>query len=543
MPQDAAAQAPAKTLTERLDALFAPWDRTDEPGLVVGVAKDGEVTYRRGFGMASLETALANTPNTRMRIGSISKHFTCLLALLLAEDGKLDLDQPIRAYIPELAGPGGEPTLRQLMQHRGGSRCYLDIGFIGHGMSVPPLGRALAIQQRQSGRNFAPGEAMIYNNGGYHLVSIAIERVGGAPFEAQLKTRLFDVVGMPDTASIPSDYFITPGIAAMHLPSRHGWRRGLFASDEIRGEGAIVSTVDDMLRWTAHLRARDRFGSAKSWAALTERPRYDDGSTGAYALGLLIGDYRGRPIVHHSGGVSGGTAQMLTFPDDGLDVVLLCNGARNADVGKLSQQAADILLEDRLGPATPTISAEAFKPLLGDYWSPQNRMIYSLLDEEGVLKLAIAKSPVGAPLVRGDDARLFCPASGIGEISVRPVGAQLEVSFGGETLVYDQLVESNGDAQAFASAAAGRYASADADATAMIETNGEELTLSLSDGLGKVVAPLSVLSPTVAYSRPKGPMAVFRTTLSLDIDGGRATGFRLNTPRTRDLEFQRLADA
>ena len=97
MPQDAVTAAPAKTLTERLDALFAPWDRTDEPGLVVGVAKDGEVTYRRGFGMASLETALANTPKTRMRIGSISKHFTCLLALLLAEDGKLDLDQPIRA--------------------------------------------------------------------------------------------------------------------------------------------------------------------------------------------------------------------------------------------------------------------------------------------------------------------------------------------------------------------------------------------------------------------------------------------------------------
>ena len=78
-----------------------------------------------------------------MRIGSTSKHFTCLLALLLAEDGKLDIDAPIRTYIPELTGPGGEPTLRQLMQHRGGSRCYLDIGFIGHGMSVPPAGRAL----------------------------------------------------------------------------------------------------------------------------------------------------------------------------------------------------------------------------------------------------------------------------------------------------------------------------------------------------------------------------------------------------------------
>ena len=543
MPQDAAAQAPAKTVTERLDALFAPWDRTDEPGLVVGIAKDGEVIYRRGFGMASLETSVANTPKTRMRIGSISKHFTCLLALLLAEDGKLDLDQPIRAYIPELTGPGGEPSLRQLMQHRGGSRCYLDIGFIGHGMSVPPIGRALEIQVRQQGRNFAPGAAMIYNNGGYHLVSIAIERVGGAPFEAQLKSRLYDVVGMLDTASIPSDYFITPGIAAMHLPSRHGWRRGLFASDEIRGEGAMVSTVDDMLRWTAHLRARDRFGSPSSWAALTERPRYAAGSLGDYALGLLVGAYRGRPIVHHSGGVSGGTAQMLTFPDDGVDIVLLCNGARNADVGKLSQQAADIVLEGRLGPETPTIPAAEAKPLLGDYWSAQTRMIYSLVDEDGVLKLSLAKSPGGAPLVRGDDRRFVCPAGGIGEIAVARQGEGLLISFGGETLRYDRLAGGTGDAEAFAAAARGRYASDDADTIAVIEPQGEELRLSLSDGLGRVVAPLSVLSPTVAYSRPRGTMAVFRTTLSLDVEGGRATGFRLNTPRTRNLEFRRLATA
>src|SRR5580704_9467724 len=202
MPADSgAAETPVKTVDEQLDAIFAPWNRTDEPGMVVGVVKDGATIYRRGFGMASLETGAANTPATRMRIGSISKHFTCLLALLLAEDAKLDLDQPIRTYIPELTGPGGEPTLRQLMQHRGGSRCYLDLSFVGHGMAVPPVGHALALQQRQKSRNFAPGEAMIYNNGGYHLVSIAIERVGGAPFEDQLRTRLFAPLGMNDTAS------------------------------------------------------------------------------------------------------------------------------------------------------------------------------------------------------------------------------------------------------------------------------------------------------------------------------------------------------
>ena len=107
MPDAGTIETPAKTVAERLDALFAPWNRTDEPGLVVGVVKDGALIYRRGFGMASLESAAANTPATRMRIGSTTKHFTCLLALLLAEEGKLDLDAPIRTYVAELTGPGG----------------------------------------------------------------------------------------------------------------------------------------------------------------------------------------------------------------------------------------------------------------------------------------------------------------------------------------------------------------------------------------------------------------------------------------------------
>jgi CubicO group peptidase (beta-lactamase class C family) len=166
----------SNAVVQQLDTLFAPWNRTDAPGLVVGVSMAGKPLYRRGFGMASLEFGIAASPTTRMRIGSTSKHFTCLLALLLAEDSKLSIDAPIRTYIPELVGPGGEPTLRELMQHRGGSRCYLDIGFLSHGSTTPSKGYALATQVRQTGRNFPPGEAALYNNGGYHLVSLAIER-------------------------------------------------------------------------------------------------------------------------------------------------------------------------------------------------------------------------------------------------------------------------------------------------------------------------------------------------------------------------------
>jgi D-aminopeptidase len=533
-------KAPAKSVTEQLDALFVPWSRTDEPGLVVGVVKDGATIYRRGFGMASLETAVANTPKTRMRIGSTSKHFTCLLALLLAEEGKLDMDAPIRTYIPELAGPGGEPTVRQLVQHRGGSRCYLDLGFIGHGMAVPPRGHALEAQARQSGRNFAPGSAMIYNNGGYHMVSIAIERVGGAPFEAQLKARLFDVVGMPDTASIPSDHDITPGIATMHTPGRNGWRRGLFPSDEVRGEGAIVSTIDDMLRWMAHLRTRDRFGSPKTWAALTELPRYDDGSLGVYALGLIVGQYRGLNIVHHSGGVMGGTSQMLTLPDDGLDVIVMANGGRDANPVRLAEQVVDIVLADRVGPETPTVATKDFEPMLGDWWSEKTGMVYSLIDEAGVLKLGMAKSAQGAPLEPASDGRLVSPAGGIGEISLEPKGDRLTIRFGGESADYRRLVEDEADAAAFAMAATGAYRSDDADATATIEQQDDRLALRVSNGLGAVRSVLTALGPTLAVAKPKSSPAGFQAAIGLIVEDGQPVGFRLDTPRTRNLEFRRV---
>jgi D-aminopeptidase len=541
MPAADAAEPVVKTVAEQLDALFAPWNRTDEPGLVVGVAKDGALIYRRGFGMASLEHAVANTPKTRMRIGSTSKHFTCLLALLLAEEGKLDMDASIRTYLPELTGPGGEPTLRQLVQHRGGSRCYLDLGFVGHGMNVPPRGAALKAQVRQSGRNFAPGTAMIYNNGGYHLVSIAIERIGGAPFEEQLKTRLFDVVGMPDTVSAPSDHDIIPGIAAMHTPGRGGrWRRGLFPSEEVRGEGAIVSTIDDMLRWMAHLRTRDLFGSAATWAALTDLPVYADGSRGVYALGLIINDYRGLRTVQHSGGVMGGTCQMLTLPDDGLDVIIMANGAREANVARLAEQVVDIVLADRVGPEVPTVPAEEFTPMLGDWWSAQTGMIYSLLDEKGVLKLGIAKASPGSPLIRAEDGRLISPGGGIGEIALEPDGERLRIRFGGETADYQRLVDDAADQAAFAAVAEGAYRSPDANATATIEADGDRLALRVSNGFGEVRSVLEAMAPTVAFAKPRSSAGGFQAAVSLIVEDGAPVGFRLDTPRTRNLEFRRI---
>ena len=528
------------SLQDRLDTLFAPWNRSDTPGLVLGVALEGRTIYRRAFGMASLETRAANTVATRMRIGSTGKHFTALLLLLLAEEGLMALDEPIRRYIPELTGPGGDPTLRQLMRHRGGSRCYVDLGFLTSGLKPRAPGFALATQCRQRGRNFAPGSAMIYNNGGYHLLSIAAERVAGRPFEQLLAERLFQPLGMAATASIPSDYAITPGIATFHVPSgAGGWRRGLFPSLEIKGEGAIVSTVDDMLRWARHLRQQDTVGSPDSWRQLYTPEAGVDPALGAYALGIRLEHYRGRRTIGHTGGVIGGSCDLLCLPEEQLEVVLLVNGAPGV-TPELTRRAVDIVLGERLGGVEPRPAAADHSSWLGTWWSPDTGMVYGLVDDAGELKLEVCAQMPRMALKTTRDGVVLLPEANLGEIrfSGNTDSQSLSIAFGGESHDYVRIDPSAVDRERFDRDFAGRYACPDANATAEIVPSEAGLSMRLRDGFAESVGPVDPLGQDVAeLGRDSEAYGCVIDLLRRD---GAVVGFRLNSGRTRQLEFHKL---
>jgi CubicO group peptidase (beta-lactamase class C family) len=532
------------TPLERLDALFAPFARSDAPGLAVGVMFKGEIAYRKGFGMASLEHYTANTPGTLMRIGSTTKHMTALLALLLAEDGKLDLDVPIRTYLPELIGPAGDPSIRLLLEHRGGSRCYLDLGFIAHGAAAPTAGYGVKVLTGQTGKNFDLARSMIYNNGGYHLASHAIARAGGAPIALQMKARLFDPLGMRDTRLLVSDHVIVPGMATLHVPDPGGgWRRGLFPSEEVLGEGGVVSTVDDMMTWMRHLKSRNVFGAPSSWAQLFEKPRYAYGEESVYALGMMVASYRGRPQTHHAGGVVGGVSQMALFPEDDLEVVILCNGAP-ADPVALAERVADILLDGSLAPAPEMLSAASHRAVLGHWWSKADGMIYGLHDEEGMLKLSLCMLPRPLSLAPdGPDKGRAAPLS-IADIVVDLATAadtgRLPISFGGETADYERLPEKGAvAAAALAPAAIGAYECADAGCTARITLNGDQLELIIQDPYGSTQAVVEPYGPRVGVAFGNVGGTPFYLALTFEGDEGPAASFQVNTPRTRRLRFTR----
>jgi CubicO group peptidase (beta-lactamase class C family) len=524
-----------------LDALFDRWNRADQPGLVVGVQHRGRPLYRRGFGMASLETGQANSLATRMRIGSTSKHFLALLVVQLEREGLLDLDAPIGLYIPELEAPNAEPTLRQLLQHRGGTRCHIDLGFIGHGMLVAPEKSGLDILRRQQGRNFAPGMAMLYNNGGYHLISLAASRVAKASLASLLKSYLFDPLEMHDTDLVLSDHVVTPGIATLHVPDGGRWRRGLFPSHELLGEGGIVSTLDDMLKWAAYLQSSDAFGSQKCWDTLLDFPTEPDGSPGYYGLGLMQRSYRGVRTVRHAGGVVGGSCELVCVPDHALDIIIMSNGAPDAAPSLLADHVVDIVLADLLDAPSPDPDPGDYSGWIGDYGSDETGMVYSVGDHAGKLCLRIAQYEVPYALALDPDGRLSTGLTGIGTLRIECRGddaRELLVDFAGHTSAHAKL-RAEADSR-LPMELAGAFESPESGLEASIEVYEDGLILHVRDRWGSSVFNLSALGGHWFAMRSR--LAGDRFGAVLWFPEGWQGGFTLHSARTRNLQFLRIPE-
>jgi CubicO group peptidase (beta-lactamase class C family) len=532
-----------------LDEIFAAVNRGDAPGLVVGVARHGRPVYRRGFGLASVELGVANAAWTRMRIGSTSKHFTCLAALLLAEDGKLDIDAGVRRYLPELPLLKGEPTLRQLMTHSGGHRCYLDVGFLSDAMAIKPAGIALKTQVRQGEVNFAPGEKTLYNNGGYHLLSLIVERVGGMPFEQFLEESIFAPLGMVDTRSVPSDFEIHRNMATLHVAQPDGrWRLGIFPTEEVRGEGAMISTIDDMLRWLAHLRGPHTVGSEATWAQMTTPVRLNNGSRVPYALGLMVHDYRGVRVVHHAGGVIGGTCQMLTVPAHALDIIIMTNGAPVSAV-ELANRVIDAMLGDAvLAAREARAPVDRFSSVLGRrYHAPDSGFLAGFGDADGKLGLCLMNNPPVPMRDEGATLRLGFEDIAMGPFTLRTADiadlaeapATLEMTESGHVLRLE-LLPGSAPADAIAPLA-GRYRAADlaADAQVLREDGHWKLRIFGQYAVNEfALAPLS--ADVAALSHAVHPQ--LRAALSMTRRDGAVSGFRVDSARTRGMRFERLLD-
>jgi D-aminopeptidase len=309
---------------ERIDAIFAALDQSRLPGAVVGIAINGKPVYRKGFGLASMELPMVLTPATRMRIASTTKHFTALCYLLLCEKGKAGIDDSVGRFLPDLHPVTHRVTARQLMANISGLHDSHDICWNFSGTPHISTTDLVSLYRDIDSVNAEPGAAWIYNNGGWSILTTIIERITGQPLEDALRESIFEPIGMDDTLLRRFDTNFVSNSATLHMKAPSGEYQKAYLGVALAGEGGIVSTIDDMLRWLAHMSA-PTVGTASTWEMIRTPQTLANGTSSGYGLGLITGNYRGVDILYHAGGVNGGGAQMLRAPDLGLDVIVMVN--------------------------------------------------------------------------------------------------------------------------------------------------------------------------------------------------------------------------
>jgi len=347
-------------LTARIDSVFARFILAGSPGCALGVMRDGRLAYARGYGLASVELGVPITPATIFDLGSVSKQFTAMAVVLLAQDGKLRLDDEIQKFLPELPRFAKPVTIRQLLHHTSGIRDYIDL-LVWSGVpeeAVTGDRDALEILTRQRAPNFASGAEFLYSNSGFFLLSVIVRRASGQSLRQFAAEQIFGPLGMTHTFYLDRHDEIVPGKAGSYAPAPGGGFLLALANWEQTGDGAVQTSVEDLLRWDGNF-SSGAVGGAQAIRELETRGVLSDGKSIDYALGQSVDSYRGLRRISHGGSWAGFRAQLTRFPEQHTSISTLCNVA-NAAPGVLAARVADLVLSDAF--TAPVPAPQAFVP-------------------------------------------------------------------------------------------------------------------------------------------------------------------------------------
>jgi len=339
----ASAAAQGSDEASRVTALFAHFDQGVQPGAAVMVVKDGEIVYSHGFGYADLERRRRIDADAPFRLASVSKQFTAMAIMVLAEDGKLDYDDPVVDYIPALAKYPGV-TIRHLLTHTGGLPDYYDTIDTSDGRR--PVTADMPAELAAIGTpDFVPGEKYEYSNPGYEMLALVVEKASGMPFRDFMKKRVFAPAGMDDSVIRDES---NPEIANRVIgyePNGDG-----YAEDDdnllnyIIGSGGMYATLEDFLAWDTAL-YRNSVVSAETLAQAYTRHRLNNGEEIDYGFGWRIDQHRGHQRVAHGGSWVGFRTGIARYRDEKLAVVVLMNRA-DGTPGDYIDRITDIYLPD-----------------------------------------------------------------------------------------------------------------------------------------------------------------------------------------------------
>ena len=313
-----------QSTAERVDSMMAAYDGP-VPGAALLVLRDGVPVVRKGYGLADLERGVAVAPHTNFRLASVSKQFTAAAILLLAQDGALSLDDPVRRWLPSLPAAADGITLHHLLSHTSGLVDYEDVmpDAIDGQLRDADVLRLLEAQDRLY---FAPGSAYRYSNSGYALLALIVGQASGQDFAAFLRARIFEPLGMDGTLAFEDGVSTVPRRAYGHSAAGDGWTRtDQSSTSAVLGDGGIYSSIDDLAKWDAALRDDRLLSDASRALAFNPHIVTNEADVDAYGYGWRIhGEGAGR-LLWHSGETIGFRNVILRWPEQRLTVVLLTN--------------------------------------------------------------------------------------------------------------------------------------------------------------------------------------------------------------------------
>jgi CubicO group peptidase (beta-lactamase class C family) len=334
----------------------AQMDRRHVPGLSLAVVKNGDVVCSKAYGLANVELNAPAAEETVFQIQSITKTFTASAVMMLVEEGKVSLDDPLSKYLDGTPESWKPVTIRHLLSHTSGIKDFINEPTASLRLDVSEEEVLAATAPRPL--NFKPGEKYLYSNTGYHLLAMVIRKVTGQAYGDFLAERIFRPLGMTHTR-VQDLSVVIPGRAAGYNYGDGKLTNGDYIAQPILsyGGGGVLSTALDMAKWDAALRTEKllkRSTLEQMWTPMT----LNDGSKSTYGLGWGVGSFNGHRYVQHSGGhVTGFQTFMRRYLDDdgGLTVIVLTNQSGNVDPSKIALRVA--------GMFDPSLAPPVLRPI------------------------------------------------------------------------------------------------------------------------------------------------------------------------------------
>lgn len=525
-------------LERRVDALLSPWSHNDGAGVTIGVVLDGAFCMHRHAGLASIEHGVPIGDETRFRIASVSKQFTCAAILMLEAEGSLSLDEPARTYLPELPGSMGRVTVTHLMHNSSGLRDMFEIlrhGGADLGTPVQP-GALLDGITRQQTLNFEPGSRFLYSNSNFLLLGLVVERLSGRSLDAFLQERIFAPLGMADTRVTPDTAEAIPRLATGYLRDGNAvWRRAPHAFP-LGGEGGLVSSVRDLALWARNFSTR-RVGAEWLDGLLTQTP-FSNGTENRYARGLVMRPYRGMATWSHGGLWPGFRTEFLMVPDQQATVIVIANQG-GADPNLLAHRALDAVLDGRPGvhPVPPGLPRDVLNRLSGRYLDDATGTTLDV-DVGEIGETILTTFGVPAIAEATEDGRLAIPRSS-STFALRPLaGDRVEVEQDAGTIGAWRRIE---EGFRLPEGLAGRYRS---------EEMATEWTATEQDGKTTIVASGPVATGPAWDVEPiegdlfrvRTPGTLYRGWLDVRAsrEGGRIDGLVVSGGRVKRVRYDRV---